>query len=183
MKCAEKNLIFISEGEAQPIFDVDVTLEDMPSMYINRLAEDYRSVLSMPQKVSMGEMAANVIGRYSYVIPRISSHGTHDIKIGGAAVLLGKNNKMIGWLSEEDTEGYNLVIGEAEHGMLQVPYEEDELFAFEIMDLSSDVTYERKQGEDHFHVKIKTEGVFSENWIDNIDINNQKKLKSAGRSG
>ncbi|QQK81445.1 Ger(x)C family spore germination protein [Salicibibacter cibi] len=171
-----RNLIFVSSSEAKSIFEVDVDLEDMPAMSIPILAERQRSVLQMPKELTMGDMADQAIGRRSYLIPLVRVDEENTIKIDGGAIFLGKTNTMIGTLAEEDIEGFNLVVGEAEKGVLEVPFEDRGVFNFEIMNLNPDISYERKQGEDYFQVHIQTEGLLAEDWIDGMEINNQKNL-------
>ncbi|AXF57436.1 Ger(x)C family spore germination protein [Salicibibacter kimchii] len=171
-----RNLVFISLGEAKSVFDTDVDLENMPAMYMPILAERHRPVLQMPREITMGDLASHAIGRRSYLVPLVEEDEANTIKIGGVAIFLGKTNTMIGTLEEEDIEGFNLVVGEAEQGVLEVPFEDRGVFNFEIMNLNSNISYERKQGEDYFQIHIQTEGLLAEKWIDGIEINNPKTL-------
>lgn len=162
-------LVLISKGEASSNFDVKVPLEKMPALYIREVLENHEKVLQMPKYVEMGDVTNFIINQYSFVIPRIVS-GKTDIKVAGAAVFNGRENKMVGWLGEAETEGYNWVVGDAENGVLEVNFEDKGVFVYESFSANTSTRFERRGGQNIFTVDVKTEGSFAEKWIDGIDV-------------
>ncbi|MCM3762917.1 Ger(x)C family spore germination protein [Alkalihalobacillus oceani] len=162
-------LVLISRGEARSSFDVRVPLEKMPALYIREVLENYEVALQMPKYVEMGDVTSFIINQHSYIIPRIVS-GKTDIKVAGAAVFDGQENKMVGWLGEADIEGYNWVVGDAENGVLEVDYEDKGVFVYESFSARASTHYERKGDQNIFTVDVKTEGAFAEKWIEGIDV-------------
>ncbi|MCM3713696.1 Ger(x)C family spore germination protein [Alkalihalobacillus oceani] len=162
-------LVLISKGEAKANFDVKVPLEKMPALYIREVLENYEKTLQMPKYVEMGDVTSFIINQYSYIIPRIVS-GKTDIKVAGAAVFDGQENKMVGWLGEAETEGYNWVVGDAENGVLEVNYEDKGVFVYESFSAKTSLDFERRGEQNVFTIDVKTEGSFAEKWIEGIDV-------------
>jgi spore germination protein len=168
--------ILISKGEAKKVFEEKLPLESMPDKSIEMISENYDRTLSMIPIRDVGFVSERVLGKRSYLIPRIVKHGKTDLKIAGAAIFMGIENRMIGWLGEEDVAGYNWVAGETKNGMIEVPYQDKGIFAFETLSMESVITYKRKDDQNTFHVKIKAEGTLGESWIHNLEIDDQKTI-------
>jgi spore germination protein len=171
-----RTYILVSKGDARDVLENSIPLENMTALYIRETSDNYNAVLQMPKYLEMGDLSTYIIKKQSFVVPRVIS-GEKDLKIAGGAIFDGKSNKMIGWLGEEETQGYNLIIGEAKNGVLEVEFENEASFVFESFSMNSSINYVRKEEKNVFDVEIRLEGTFGENWIHRIDINDQKTLQ------
>jgi len=170
--------VLISEGLAREIISINVPLEDIPAIFIDSIRgvnSDYS--FSILEQRELGEISSLIMGNHSYLLTRITKGDGDEIKVGGAAIFLGDTNEMIDWLGEEEIIGYNLIMGESNNGVLEVPYEEDGLFVFESDRIDTNVDFVRKNGKNSFKIKIKAEGMFGESWIHDEDINDEKMIE------
>jgi spore germination protein len=177
-----RTFVFVSKGEAQALLEQFVPLEDMPAMFLERLAENYPRVLQMPRTKEIGEISERLLGKRSYMIPRITvGENGKDHVLAGAAVIRGVDNKMIGWFGEYDIEGYNWVLGEAENGIVEVKTDHEDLgeeyIVFETDKVDTEVNYERKNGRNYFDVSIKADGFLVESWLHGVDISDEETLE------
>lgn len=171
-----RTLVMVSEGDAKSILDQEVPLEDLPAMYIEMINENSSEVNQMRSPTDIGQISERSIGKRSYIIQRVLSQG-EDIKLTGAAVFMGTDNRMVGWLGEHDLPGYNWIMGEAKNSVIEVEGKEDEgHFVFELDDIHSNTTYQRDGEQDVFDVEIDVDGYFVENWLDNVDFEDEKSL-------
>lgn len=170
-----KSMVFISRGEAKKILDVQPPLEDFTAMYIERVAENYEAASGMMPPREFGDISRLMLGSVSYVIPGIKYEGEHKLSMEGAAVFNGLQNVMVGWLDAEEMMEYNLIMGEQTNTHVEVPFR-GQHFTYEIAESHPSLTYERKNGEDHFRLEIKTSGFFSENWVNDLLVDNVRIL-------
>lgn len=140
------------------------------------ISENAAQVLAMPQETTIGEVAGDVIGEKSFIIPRLMTQGMNDIQITGAALFMGKTNKMLDWLGDNEIKAYKWIMGQAENGVLDVEVD-GQRFVFETGDQASKITYERKEDVDHFDVEIRVEGWLVESWLDGIDIDDLNTIE------
>lgn len=182
-KMRRRTHVLISQGDAKAILEQPVPLDNMPSLFIERLIENESHVLQMPRIREVGDISERLIGKRSYIIPRITTSGNEgEFVVAGAAVIHGIENKMIGWLGEYDIKGYNWVMGEAENGVLRVKVDREELdvgsyIIFETDEMATEVEYERKNDQNIFNLEIKVEGMLTESWMHDVDINDQGTLR------
>ncbi len=169
-------LVFVSKGKGSAVLEEKLPLEMMPGLSIKMIQDNYPASHGMPFPKPIGELATCVVDQKSYIVPRITDKVAPDFVIAGAGVFLGETNELIGWLGEVDMEGYNLIRGEAENAIVEASLE-DNLFVVELDNMDSVFTYEQKDGEDHFHIEIKAEGFFTENWLEGIDIGEQEEIE------
>lgn len=167
--------LYISPGDTREILDQDFHLEFIESDAILMLNDNYTRVASMIKPTEIGDVSKDIVGEKSYLLPRIMSQ-KDDIILNGAAVFMGKTNKMIGWLSAEETESYNWLMGEFHNGVKEIYYE-DHLFVFESTDQDAEINYAREGDEDHFYIHIKVEGNFVEDWLHKVSINDLENLE------
>lgn len=174
--------ILISKGPAKSFITQQPNLQEMSGESIDMIFENNEDrSFEMIRSKEIGKVGSLLLGRHSYILPGIMN-GENDLKVAGGAIFKGEINKMIGWLNDNDLIGFNLIVGETKTGILEIPTEEDELFVFDLKDFSSNIDYERKNGENHFTVDIKAEGSFGESWIhdkEELDEDMVNKLESS----
>ncbi|MGO4887457.1 Ger(x)C family spore germination protein [Anaerobacillus sp. MEB173] len=169
--------VLVSEMPASATLEHKLPLETMPAISIRDIRENFHRELPMPTTVTIGKIAENIVAENSFIVPRIvHNQTTHGIKIAGAAVFQGKENRMLGWLGEEDVMGYHWIMGEGLNGILQVPFEEedDAFFVYENLMDASKVTYKRENDQLKFQVEIRAEGIFGESWFRGVEISDPK---------
>ncbi|MCT8139513.1 Ger(x)C family spore germination protein [Anaerobacillus sp. CMMVII] len=171
-----RTLMYVSKGKAEDVLEKKLPLEMMPALSMKMIQDNYPAHQGMPVPVEIGELSGAVIGEKSYLIPRITAKEGKDFIIAGAGVFLGKTNELIGWLGEEDLEGYNFMVGEAENAIVEVRFKEN-LFVYELDGMETEINYMRKNETDHFQVRIKTEGTFVENWLEGVEIGDQATIE------
>ncbi|WP_096187092.1 Ger(x)C family spore germination protein [Evansella halocellulosilytica] len=167
--------VLISKGSARDILEGKRPLADMPAMSIDLIREkntDFTFTMIEPREI--GDIASLMIGGHSFLMTRITSNGG-ELKIGGAAIFKGETNELIGWLDEMEVTGYNWVIGETHHGVMEVPFQDDELIVFEADGVHSDFDYDLKNNQ--FHIDIRTEGVLGESWIHHMGELDEEMIK------
>lgn len=174
-------LVYVSKGEGREILKQKLPLETIPTLSIKMISENYQTHHGMVVSKEIGELVNFVRAEKSFVIPRISAEEGKDLIIAGAAVFLGGTNELIGWLGEADVEAYNLVVGEAENLIMEATLNE-QLFDFEMDNFDTVINYQLKDGQDFFEIKLKAEGFFVDNLLNDIDIGEEetnKKLEAA----
>ncbi|QOY36345.1 Ger(x)C family spore germination protein [Anaerobacillus isosaccharinicus] len=171
-----RTLMYVSKGKAEEVLEKKLPLEMMPALSMKMIQENYPAHQGLPFPVEIGELGGAVIGEKSYIIPRITAKEGKDLIIAGAGVFLGKTNELIGWLGEEDLEGYNYILGQAENAIIEVRFKEN-LFVYELDGMDTEIDYMRKNETDHFQIRIKTEGTFVENWLEGVEIGDQATIE------
>ncbi|MFC0471106.1 Ger(x)C family spore germination protein [Halalkalibacter kiskunsagensis] len=169
-------LVLISEGKGYEILENKLPLETTPALSINMISDNAgRSHKTPPQKF-IGELINNIISDQSYIVPRIVQ--TEEFNVAGAAVFLGKENKMVGWLGEYDVQGYGWVTSEIENEIVEAFYgSEQSPFVYETDSADNQIRYKHEEGKDVFDITIKTEGFFVDNWIESIDLDSQETIR------
>ncbi|MFC0560362.1 Ger(x)C family spore germination protein [Halalkalibacter alkalisediminis] len=170
-------LVLISKGSGYEILENKLPLEIMPAISIEMMSNNTEKGHSIPPKKYIGELINNVASHQSYIIPRITKTGGDGIKLAGAAVFFGRENKMVGWLGEYDIQGYGWVTGEVENEAIEAFYgPEQKPFVFETDSGEVKVDYQHENGKDLFTITIMAEGFFVDNWIGGIDLDTHETI-------
>ncbi|MCL7747703.1 Ger(x)C family spore germination protein [Halalkalibacter alkaliphilus] len=170
-------LILISKGKGSDILEKKLPLEMMPAMSIEMISEHAPRGHSIPPPKYSGELMSNIISDQSYIIPRIVNTDGEEFKVAGAAVFLGKENKMVGWMGEYDVQGYSWITGTVENEIVEAYYgREQKPFVYETDYTETEVHYKKENGKDIFDIKIRSEGFFVENWIAGIELDSQETI-------
>ncbi len=181
-----RTYIFITPDDASDVIENRLPLEEMISTSIVDINENYDAMFSMLPPTTIGEVATNITGESSFLIPRIVANPTPefdpytgDLAVKGGAVFLGKENTMLGWLGEEDIRGYNWVMENANNAIIEVQYDEDEaeIFVFEVITMATTINYKREKGTNIFDVEVRAEGAFGESWLHDVEIADEKTLE------
>ncbi|MEH0003890.1 Ger(x)C family spore germination protein [Bacillus cytotoxicus] len=122
--------IFVSKNQAGKIFEQNAKPENFPAKYIDLLA-DHADVNSfMLEAVRIGEVQEMLTSKRSFVLP-VLELTKQGVKMEGAAIFKGENNKLVGLLSGKDTQGLNYIIGKKVGGFLTIRKKE-KVFTYEI---------------------------------------------------
>jgi spore germination protein len=153
--------VLISKGEARKVLEINPKTERLPVMYINSISRNQFKNARMLPPTLIGDVHEQLLKGESYTIQRVTA-GKNEVKIAGLAVFHGHNNKMIGWLGEEETEGRNFITGEIRGGLVEAKIG-DNLVIYEIKKAQHKVTADvRNKDNIKFKISIETEGRISE---------------------
>lgn len=112
--------VFISEGNAKDILQIDPKPERIPAIFLDTITENEQELLEMTQPVEVGKLHGLLLGSKSYVLPKISAQEdkskVYDDK---TAVFHGFNNQMVGTLTGEETKGLNLLTEKNDGGSIK----------------------------------------------------------------
>ncbi|MGG1553465.1 Ger(x)C family spore germination protein [Paenibacillus ferrarius] len=110
--------ILITDGLAKDVLSVESLNEKYPIAYIESTINNIKNNNAMVPATRIGDLHEQLLKNNAYVIQRISSaHG--KVSLTGAAVIDNKN-RFIGFLSDEETQGLNLLKGDVKGGTLEV---------------------------------------------------------------
>lgn len=164
-------LIVAKDTKAREILGVKYGIESIPATYLESVIKMSKetskasasNLLEYLKKVS-GSGINPVVGVMEIVedpnLPAEEKKGktTKGVKLSGAAVF--KKDKLVGYLDETETRGFNWVIGKVESGIITVPSlsEKNKLVSIEITKASSSIEPDMKDGEISFTIEVKEEG-------------------------
>lgn len=164
-------LIIAKDTKAREILGVKYGIESIPATYLESVIKMSKetskasasNLLEYLKKVS-GSGINPVVGVMEIVedpnLPAEEKKGktTKGVKLSGAAVF--KKDKLVGYLDETETRGFNWVIGKVESGIITVPSlsEKNKLVSIEITKASSSIEPDMKDGEISFTIEVKEEG-------------------------
>lgn len=168
--------IMIAKGQAKSAIEVQPKQEKLPVLYINSVAENTRKSARMLPEVLIGEVHENLLNEMSFVIPRITSNN-NEVKVAGSAIFRGYDNKLAGFLGEEETEGLNFLTGRIQGGLLKVPVH-DNLVSFDIRGAKQKIEANTTDKENmRFTFVIECEGVIGETF-ERLDFLDQKIIRN-----
>ncbi len=127
----------VADGTAKDILSADTKQEPIPAAAIERLMQN-ASGISKYYGTEMIELFSRLADKgTSTIIPivkKVEEPGNTGLALSGCAVF--NDDKMIGTLNEDETQGYIFAMGDVEDGILDVPMP-DGTAVMEISSLSS----------------------------------------------
>lgn len=166
------NIIVAHESTAQDILSILTPLEDIPASNLLKSLKDSEDALGTTESVILDDLI-NSLGSidHSAVLPSIQIHGDADagksssniekmdspanLQYGGLAVF--KNYKLIGFLSEEESRGYNFLHNHIKGTVQKVPCSEKGKISAEVLNSSTKVTGSFKNDKPSIHVQVELE--------------------------
>lgn len=159
--------IMVVEGEARKALEIAPKNEKLPTMYIHSASENSPKNAQMLPEVKLAEVHELLLKKGSFVIPRMTVR-EKEVKITGAAAFQGHNEKMVGFLGEEETEGLNMITGEIKGGILEIPVK-DNLMVYEIKGMKRSIQARISDKDQiEFTINIESEGDVGES-LDSLD--------------
>lgn len=160
----------IAKGRGKDVLEAQTKNEDLPSLELLSLVNNLSKSNHIAMPISVGTASENLATKRCFLVPRVVVH-QKEMKLAGGAVINGKTGKMLGWLSEAETAGINLIQGsgksEESHvgGIIESAIEKGgEPFSFEIDKAKSRIIPQVKNGQVSFTVKVDAEGSLGEDW-------------------
>jgi spore germination protein len=153
--------LMIANGKASKNFDIQPKSEKLPVVYIESIAKNIRKSARMLPYVKIGDVQSDLLHGYSFALPRITAEKS-DVKVAGASVFHGADNKMVGDLGEMETMGLNFLHGEFKEGVIKTPLAKG-VFNYEIKEARRKIHADISNKEHiHFTIDINTEGDIGE---------------------
>ncbi|RNA69497.1 Ger(x)C family spore germination protein [Alteribacter keqinensis] len=97
--------VYITSGKAQSILEVSRN-EDIPSSYIEGIKGNRARTMGLVQEMGVGDVAGKLSSNSSFLLQNIDVIDG-KIKMNGAGVIKGHEQKLIGFLNKEEVEGIN----------------------------------------------------------------------------
>jgi spore germination protein KC len=91
-------------------------------------------------------------------------------KIGYSGLAVFRNDKLVGWLNEEESNGYNFVINNIKSSIVNNPCSRGGRLAFEIIRSSTEVKGFLRNEKPSIKVEVRTEGNITEANCSNLNI-------------
>ncbi|CAM4346794.1 spore gernimation protein GerLC [Bacillus manliponensis] len=154
-------LIFVTKDKAEKVLGQNAEPENLPSKYIDMIAEHAKKNAQMIEAIRIGELQEKINARRSFVLP-ILSLTKQSINMEGAALFRGKDGKMVGKLSGDKTLGLNYIIGEEIGGFFTIR-KDNKLVTYEVQKIRRkiDVVVEEPK-KPKFIVDITLDGTLAE---------------------
>ncbi|SCL85068.1 Spore germination protein GerLC [Bacillus cytotoxicus] len=170
--------IFVSKDQAGKIFAQNAKPENLPAKYIDLLA-DHADVNSfMLEAVRIGEVQEMLTSKRSFVLP-VLELTKQGVKMEGAAIFKGKNNKLVGLLSGKDTQGLNYIIGKKVGGFVTIRKKE-KVFTYEIHKIRRKIRASfTNPRHPKFIIDVYPEGVLGEVYLgEDAKVWSEKRMNS-----
>ncbi len=157
--------VMIYKGCARDVLEVKPIKERLPVLALLSLTENEKKTARMAEKLMLGNMSKKMANGSSFLIPRVVTYGD-SVQLAGAAVIKGKENTMIGWLGEEETEAINWILGKIEGSVVEtVDKETKEFLVYEVKEQRSQIKPKVEGEKISFVVEIESEGGLGEDWL------------------
>ncbi|BCJ86833.1 Ger(x)C family spore germination protein [Effusibacillus dendaii] len=158
-----KVTVITVQGKARDVLNSFSPQEKLMSEYIESLSENSRYVARMPKDLSVGLLSQRLNGRTSFAMQRIFMVN-NQIHLSGSAVYNGSNEKLVGWLNGEETEGLLLLTGQYRGGVLVSDLPSGERVAVEVKQAATKLTVTMQNGMPSFRYQIEVTGEIGESW-------------------
>ncbi|MCI3925109.1 Ger(x)C family spore germination protein [Paenibacillus sp. TRM 82003] len=162
--------IMITKGKARDVLTVEPPNELLPGMYLESLGENMAQTARMRPGSRIGDVHEFLLKEQSFVLQHVSP-GEKEANVSGGAVFGSQDNRLVGFLNEEETEGLNFMTGRVEGGTLELQLE-DNMASFEIERAERTVRLERGPPMPKFVIHVRTEGSLIEMY-DRVDLSSR----------
>ncbi|WP_248925782.1 Ger(x)C family spore germination protein [Paenibacillus hamazuiensis] len=159
--------VIISKGKASDMFKEAAPLEPIPALKLSELADTAIRSADMAPRMILGELSAKLTSKTSFIVQETEMVPNVGARITGAAVIKGDTGKMIGSLSEKETEGLGFILEENKKnsGIVKVPGQEGgKPFVYEFRKVRSSIVPVVSGDQISFTLSIESEGKLREDW-------------------
>ncbi|MZQ86658.1 Ger(x)C family spore germination protein [Paenibacillus sp. 5J-6] len=176
----ESGLVLVARGLAKD------TLESKgPDIPVDRLVRisknQYRSTRILPS-MTIQNIMEKIATHSNFLIQSVVA-AQDEVKFAGAAVFKQGENKLIGFLSEEELEGLTWLTGKSKGGVVKTMDEGNHPFIiYELESLKSQIKPKVSGDKISFHVEIDSVGRLTEDWRDKVDYLDDSYLQSAEKA-
>ncbi|MBA2943668.1 Ger(x)C family spore germination protein [Paenibacillus sp. CGMCC 1.16610] len=176
----ESGLVLIARGLAK-----DTLESKSPEIPVDRLVRisknQYRSTRILPS-MTIQNVMEKIATHSSFLIQSVAA-SQGEVKFAGAAVFKQEENKLIGFLSEEELEGLTWLTGKSKGGVVKTTDEGNHPFIiYELESLKSRIQPKVSGDRISFHVDIDSVGRLTEDWREKVDYFDNSYLQSAEKA-
>ncbi len=159
--------IIIAKGKAEKILTSKLEKRTIPAVELWGMTQNIRETKKMPRFVTLGEMGIKMTDEMSFLVQSVVPL-QQGLKMAGAAVISGKERKLIGWLTDEEMNWANFLVNQRkgkEGGVIKVLDEKTKKpIVYNNQNIKRKIVVSRKNGDLSFLVKVYTEGYLLEDW-------------------
>lgn len=149
---------------------------ELPALEIINIANNNKYSLRMLEPMTYGRVGRYLASNQSFLLPCIAKRKDETV-FEDAAIISGRNKKMIGLINSEEIAGVNWITGKQGGGLLNIYNPNDHIFSVNIDRISSKITPQVQGDQISFDVHVKTDGFLSEDWIEPDDASDPKELE------
>ncbi len=110
--------VLISDQEARSLLELRPHLEPFSAVYLGRLTKNVDLTARIVHDTELGDLSAFLHNGLDFLLPRVISEG-QEIKVAGAAVF--HEDKLVGWLNEDEMQAAKWLGGSAKGDWITVP--------------------------------------------------------------
>ena len=153
--------VYISKGEAKAVLDVKPRVEDYSSIYLAQMPTNATRNSRIVHNTDLGQVIQSIHNDLPFVLP-IAQPTRDEIKISGSAAF--KGDKLIGWVSELETESIKLIRNLYVGGVMTVqsPEKKGAIEVLDVTKVKTKITPIIKNDEITMHIKIEVKGNYAE---------------------
>lgn len=157
-------IVLIAEGQAKNTFEIgggSIT----PALHLLGIVHNQNANARILPPMTLARISEMMTVDSSFLIQRVKIQG-EEAKLSGAAVIKGKENKLIGYLNERELEGLNFITGEVKVGMVNgFDQKEKQLISYEIQRATTKIQPYVEGKKIFFDVNIEVDGRLNEDWL------------------
>lgn len=173
------NYLLISKGKANKIIKAETEQESFPALTIESLMKSIPlSSFSVPSRLRdfLRMLAESGSEPIVAKIEPIDKGDKTKMRLSGSAIFL--EDKLVGFLDNHETRGYNWITGNAKGGIIVVksPGDETKKVSLETIRASSKITPKIQDGKIVVDVQIYEEGNLAEQ-MSQVDLANEKAFE------
>lgn len=153
--------VFITEGKASDILEIEPETNEIPAMYIDSLVENSDIHIELTAPVKLGDLHSFLLNEHSYAIPNVVPLESR-IEADGVSIFSGYNNQLVGKLNKDETKGLNLIKRNNKGGAINFEIN-NHLMVYSIDQTKSSIKIDATDQDDiKISVHIETEGAIQE---------------------
>ncbi|MGO4544727.1 Ger(x)C family spore germination protein [Paenibacillus sp. 2TAB23] len=158
-------LVMMSSGTARKVMEAKGNAI-IPSFRLNGMVDNRYRTLKIIPPVSLSKLESQMNAHASYLLQNVIAVNG-EVKFSGAAVILGKTQKFIGRLTEEELLGTIWLTGEGKGGVVKsYDPKTKQVITYELKSMKSKIKSRVVNGKISFHVSIESEGRLIEEWME-----------------
>ncbi|RBW71233.1 Ger(x)C family spore germination protein [Bacillus taeanensis] len=159
--------MIIANGKAKDMLEIEPTKDQIPALKFLALSENVgEKMLRAAQPLTVGDLSEKLSAESSFLMQYLVATEGEETRLTGAAVISGKEKKIVGLLNKEEVTGLNWLLGEGIGGVIEgIDKETGESILYEIADIKSKIKTKVEKDDISFNVTVESEGRLSEDWV------------------
>ncbi|MBG9612203.1 Ger(x)C family spore germination protein [Bacillus cereus] len=135
-----------------------------PAVSISTLIQQAHDSLGSPALITLGDFSKKLLNQSSFLIPRINITNQQNT-LSGSAVISGKKQKLIGWLTPVETQMVTLLKDtKYKNGLpIYIDYHKSPII-YQIDTVNTNVSSKVHHNQISFYLDLKLQGKLVENW-------------------